>query len=78
MSKTQKSQSRLLIREKHLNERIVKLQKRLDAVPKLSVQMQNLKAKQKEIEALKDKRIAEIRSLIEAFGATISAETPVS
>lgn len=75
VSKTQKIHSRLLIREKHLNERIEKLQKRIDAVSKLGLQMQELKEKQKKIEALKEERIAEIRQLIAAFTPTI-AENP--
>ena len=72
VSKTQKSHSRLLIREEHLNERITKLQKRIDAVSKLSLQMQELKEKQKKIEALKEERIAEIRQLITAFSSTVA------
>ena len=67
VSKTQKSQSRLLIREKHINGRIVKLQKRIDTVSKLGLRMQGLKEKQKKIETLKDERIAEIKLLIEAL-----------
>lgn len=78
VSKTQKIQSRLLIREKRINERLDKLQKRIDTVSKLSLQMQELKEKQKKIEALKEERITEIRQLIAAFSSTVPAETPVS
>jgi hypothetical protein len=43
---------------------------------KLSVQMQVLKEKQKQIEELKNTRIKEIQQLIAAFSTTIQAETP--
>jgi hypothetical protein len=72
--KTRKSLARLDSREKHLNERIVKLQKRIDAVSKLGLKMQGLKEKQKEITDLKKARITEIQALIATFGSTIPAE----
>ncbi|OGH05660.1 MAG: hypothetical protein A2W22_03300 [Candidatus Levybacteria bacterium RBG_16_35_11] len=73
VAKTRKSLARLDSREKHLNERIVKLQKRIDAVSKLGLRMQELKEKAREIADLKKARIAEIQQLIEAFAP---AETP--
>lgn len=76
VSKTQRSLAVLDRREKNINERIAKLQKRIDAVSKLGLQMQELKGKQKKIEALKEERIAEIRQLIAAFSSTVPAEAP--
>ena len=74
--KTKRSLAVLDRREKNNNERIVKLQKRIDAVSKLGLEMQALKEKQKQIATLKETRIDEIKSLVEAFGSSTPAENP--
>lgn len=79
VSKTKNSLAVLDRREKNSNERIVKLQKRIDKVSKLSAEMQTLKAKQKEIASQKEALLTEIRSIVAAFGSTVPAvENPVS
>jgi Mlc titration factor MtfA (ptsG expression regulator) len=67
-------------REKSINERIAKLQKRLDELSKLGKEdelklkeMELLKLKQKQIITKKEALLTEIRSIVAAFSATVPA-----
>ena len=71
VSRTKRSLERLDNQEKHLNERIVRLQKRIDVASKL---LDALNKKQKELTSLKEARLVEIQQLVTAFAPNGSAK----
>jgi len=84
VSRTKNSLVVLERREKHINELIAKVQKRIDE-GKLSAEIKELKVKEMELLKLKQKQIvqkkeallSEIRLIVAAFATTVEAENPV-
>jgi F0F1-type ATP synthase membrane subunit b/b' len=81
VSRTKNSLVVLEKREKHINELIAKVQKRIEELSKggkdvelKTMELQILKVKQKQIVQKKESLLSEIRSIVAAF-STIPAET---